>query len=280
MAVRPGSADGHLRRRDQGDHRVPRPRPGGGARRPERRRPQRPGRPQPGHRRARGVPAEGRAAASSATHERPLVGLVRPDHRRRRPQRRRPRRPGRPRRRRATSGCTPAAATRRSPRASQVPGRFGRYDVVAGGGDLSHDGRADLLVRERATGDRLRAARPAVTGPSAAGSGRSPASPARRAVAVGQVPGRRRPTSSRSTAAGRGLGQPRRRSTSARPIDTRADLSGADKILVAGDWDRDGYGDVVTRQTRTATSCSGAATGTATSPARRCWPRGSARSAS
>ena len=36
-----------------------------------------------------------------------------------------------------------------------------------------------------------------------------------------------------------------------RPIDTGADLSGADQILVAGDWDRDGYGDVVTRQART-----------------------------
>jgi hypothetical protein len=34
-----------------------------------------------------------------------------------------------------------------------------------------------------------------------------------------------------------------------RPIDTHADLSASDKILVAGDWDRDGYGDVITRQT-------------------------------
>jgi FG-GAP-like repeat len=36
-----------------------------------------------------------------------------------------------------------------------------------------------------------------------------------------------------------------------KPIDTHADLSGADRILVAGDWDRDGYGDVVTRQSAT-----------------------------
>ena len=35
--------------------------------------------------------------------------------------------------------------------------------------------------------------------------------------------------------------------TLGRPIDSHADLSGADKIMVAGDWDRDGYGDVVTR---------------------------------
>jgi hypothetical protein len=35
------------------------------------------------------------------------------------------------------------------------------------------------------------------------------------------------------------------------PIDTRANLSGANKILAVGDWDRDGFGDVVVRQSVT-----------------------------
>src|SRR6185312_9397695 len=35
----------------------------------------------------------------------------------------------------------------------RIPGHFGRYDVIAGAGDISRDHRDDLLVRERATGD-------------------------------------------------------------------------------------------------------------------------------
>ena len=36
-----------------------------------------------------------------------------------------------------------------------------------------------------------------------------------------------------------------------RPIDTGVSFAGANRILGVGDWDRDGYGDVVTRQSGT-----------------------------
>ncbi len=132
----------------------------------------------------------------------------------------------------------------------QVPGRYGRYDVIAGAGDLSHDGRVDLLVRARASGTSY------VLPGNGDGTFGLRLGPITRfagaaALAVGNVAGSRVPDvvgvdGSRVEAwvnsGGFDLG---------RPIDTRADLSDSDKILVAGDWDRDGYGDVVTRQTRT-----------------------------
>ncbi len=129
----------------------------------------------------------------------------------------------------------------------QVPGRFGRYDVIAGAGDISHDGPADLLVRARKTGDSY-----VLPGRGDGTFGRALGPISRFAgathIAVGDMAG----NSAADVVAvdggqvaawvnpgGFDLGS---------PIDTRADLSGADRILVAGDWDRDGYGDVVTRQ--------------------------------
>ena len=132
----------------------------------------------------------------------------------------------------------------------RIPGHFGRYDVIAGAGDISRDHRDDLLVRERATGDTY------VLPGRGDGTFAHKLGPITRfanagRLAVGNVAGSRLPdvvaiNGSRVDAwvnpGGFDLG---------RPIDTRADLSGADRILVAGDWDRDGYGDVVTRQART-----------------------------
>jgi hypothetical protein len=128
-----------------------------------------------------------------------------------------------------------------------VPGRFGRYDVIAGAGDISHDGPADLLVRSRATGDSYvlpgrgdgtfgRALGPIsrFAGASHLAVGNVAGSAAADVVAVdgGQVDAWVNP-------GGFDLGA---------PIDSHADFSKTDRILVAGDWDRDGYGDVITRQ--------------------------------
>ncbi len=132
----------------------------------------------------------------------------------------------------------------------QVPGAFGRYDVIAGGGDLSHDRKADLLVRSHKTGasfvlpgkgDGTFSRR---LGPLSRFAGASE-------VALGQVRGSRVPDvvaldggKVRAWINSGGF-------TLGRPIDTHADFSGADRILVAGDWDRDGYGDVITRSAST-----------------------------
>jgi hypothetical protein len=132
----------------------------------------------------------------------------------------------------------------------QVPGRFGRYDVIAGGGDLSHDRLADLLVRARATGtsyvlpgggDGTFSHR---LGPIVRFAGASE-------LALGQVHGSGAPdVVALAGAKVRAWVNPGG-FTLGRPVDTGADLSGANRIMVAGDWDRDGYGDVVTRSTAT-----------------------------
>jgi hypothetical protein len=132
----------------------------------------------------------------------------------------------------------------------RIPGDYGRYDVIAGAGDLSHDGNADLLVRDRRSGDSY------VLPGTGRGTFSHPLGPISRfagasEVALGQVSGSRAldvvaldggRVEAWINSGGFNLG---------RPIDTRADLSGANRILVAGDWDRDGYGDVVTRQSST-----------------------------
>ena len=133
-------------------------------------------------------------------------------------------------------------------RRAQVPGRFGRYDVIAGGGDLSRDGRRDLLVRGAATGDTY-----VLPGNGDGTFGRRlgplPRSPARPRVPRSATCGGNGAPDVVAVVGGTvkawvnpgtfDLG---------RPIDTGVELRGADRILDVGDWDRDGYGDVVTRQ--------------------------------
>jgi hypothetical protein len=137
--------------------------------------------------------------------------------------------------------------------AVQLPGRYGRYDVIAGAGDLSRDGHADLLVREATTGNTYVLPGKGVVPGDGGGTFSSRLGPITRfagasLMAVGDVAGSK---AADVVALDRGkvrawvdpggfdLGA---------PIDTGADLSRADKILVVGDWDGDGHGDVVTRQ--------------------------------
>ena len=133
-------------------------------------------------------------------------------------------------------------------KAVQVPGSYGGYDLVAGAGDLSHDGHADLLVRRKKSGDTY--VLPG-RGDGTFGKRLGPITRFRgwAKAAVGNVGGSKAADvvsldGSRVLASvnpgGFNLG---------RPIDTKADFSGMNRILVAGDWDRDGYGDVITRQT-------------------------------
>ncbi|MGC4111271.1 MAG: FG-GAP-like repeat-containing protein [Nocardioides sp.] len=131
--------------------------------------------------------------------------------------------------------------------AVQVPGAFGKYDVIAGAGDLSHDGLADLLVRERKSGDtyvlpgRGDGTFSRRLGPITRFAGAAQ-------MAVGDVSGSKAAdvlaldggkVKAFVNSGGFDLGK---------PIDTHANFGHADRILVVGDWDRDGHGDVVTRQ--------------------------------
>ncbi len=129
----------------------------------------------------------------------------------------------------------------------ELPGRFARYDVIAGAGDMSRDGKPDLLVRSRKTGDSY------VLPGKGDGTFAHRLGPVTRfagaaELAVGRVGGSGAPdvvaldggqVKAWINPGGFTLG---------RPIDTHADLSKAERILVAGDWDRDGNGDVITRQ--------------------------------
>jgi hypothetical protein len=130
----------------------------------------------------------------------------------------------------------------------QIPGRFGRDDVIAGGGDWTGDHVNDLFVRNAASGDSSilpgrgdgtfqRALGPfgALVGASGLATGDAAGS---RAPDVVFVSGDKLKVSTNPGSFDLG-----------RPIDTGANLSGADKLLVAGDWDRDGYGDVIVRRT-------------------------------
>ncbi|WP_110182715.1 FG-GAP-like repeat-containing protein [Nocardioides solisilvae] len=131
--------------------------------------------------------------------------------------------------------------------ARKTPGSWGGYNQLVGGADLTGDGRPDLVVRERkgkvyvlaGVGDGSfgqplgpLANLPRLSGLSVAqvADGPAPDLVARKGGSVVVVPHR----GTFDLAA---------------PIDTGADLSGSNLVLNAGDWDRDGFGDVVTRQT-------------------------------
>jgi hypothetical protein len=115
------------------------------------------------------------------------------------------------------------------------------------GGDFTADGLGDLFVRQRSTGDSY-----VLPGRGNGTFGHKLGPFGRFASAAHLVSGNVSGTAAPDLLAISGdtvrtwvnpgsfdLGK---------PIDTGADLSSADKILVAGDWDRDGHGDVITRQ--------------------------------
>jgi len=129
----------------------------------------------------------------------------------------------------------------------RVKGRFQGYDVVSGGGDLTHDGRADLLVRSRSTGDSfILPGRGNGTFAPRLGPFGSFGSASR--PVVGNVAGTTdADVLALSGDAVRVWVNPGTFDLGA-PIDTGVTFHGANRILNAGDWDRDGHGDVLTRQ--------------------------------
>ena len=249
--VRPGNGAGGFGAAVQHDRRVRRPRPGHRRRRPQRRRPQRPGR--------RAAPATGRLDVYLGSGDGSFAaGALRRRLGRLRPARRRP----------ATSTATATPTCWPATRPAHLwllpgtgAGRLRRRRPVPGSlGRLRHDHRLRRLHRRRPRRPlRPRARRGAAyvlpgraaTAPSATRSARSPGSRARRpSSARRRWPATRRPTWWRATAAS-SLTLPEHRHLRARHADRRpASTSPAPNLVLnAGDWDRDGYGDIVTRST-------------------------------
>ena len=132
--------------------------------------------------------------------------------------------------------------------AVHVSGGYGAYSTVTGGGDFTADGKptswSATARREPPTSCPATA-----TARSANGSARSPASAPAPAPAVGNVGGNGSPdVVSVVGSTVRAWVNPGTFDLG-RPIDTGVSFAGATQILAVGDWDRDGYGDVVTRET-------------------------------
>jgi hypothetical protein len=135
-------------------------------------------------------------------------------------------------------------------KAVRIGAHFGRYDVITGGGDWSGDGIDDLFVRHAASGSS------SVLPGNGDGTFQRPLGPFRRLagatdLTVGNAAGSRAPDLVGLSGDKLEVWTNPGTFDLGRPIDTRVRVPGADALLAAGDWDRDGYGDVITRRTST-----------------------------
>lgn len=132
----------------------------------------------------------------------------------------------------------------------QVAGSWQKYTSISGYGDFTRDGRNDLFVRDAAGNGYVVPSR----GDGTFGHRRGPISPVKDAgtlVGAAQVVGDESPDLvTRVGARVVVLANTGTVETYA-PIPTGADLSRVDLLLNAGDWDRDGFGDVISRNSRT-----------------------------
>jgi hypothetical protein len=130
-----------------------------------------------------------------------------------------------------------------------VPGRWGRYATTVGYGDFNGDGRRDLLAAETGGATYLLPAR----GDGTFGRRLGPFTVLRGAtvLAGGDLTG----TGASDVLARKGTGLVVYPSAGTYetgvPIATGVKLPDIDALLNAGDWDRDGLGDLVTRQQST-----------------------------
>ena len=142
----------------------------------------------------------------------------------------------------------PGTGTRTFGAPVKVSGGWDRYDEVTGYGDFTRDGLGDLVVRLEGGAGFIRPARED-------GTFGYPLGPISRVEAGSRIGGAQvtgdatpdlvvRRGDDLVTFANKGtfdLG---------RPIPTGITLRGADALLNAGDWDRDGFGDIVYRTSR------------------------------
>ncbi|MCW2764108.1 MAG: N-acetylmuramoyl-L-alanine amidase, family 2 [Nocardioides sp.] len=129
----------------------------------------------------------------------------------------------------------------------RVAGSWKAFDTITGYGDYNADGRVDLFVRRADTKDGYVVPG---RGDGTFGHALGPLARIRKFTDVtggGQIAGNAAPDLIARD--GDRLVLVRNAGTVdlGKPIATGADLSSADVLLNAGDWDRDGFGDIVTR---------------------------------
>ncbi|MCW2796377.1 FG-GAP-like repeat-containing protein, partial [Nocardioides sp.] len=141
----------------------------------------------------------------------------------------------------------PGAGGARFGDAVRVPGSWQGYDTITGYGDYNRDGKADLFVRWGRTKDGY------VLPGRGDGTFRHPLGPIARVRHLTAITGGGQIAANASPdligRVGDRLVLLRNAGTFdlGKPIATGADLSSADLLLNAGDWDRDGLGDIITR---------------------------------
>lgn len=128
-----------------------------------------------------------------------------------------------------------------------VPGSWGQYSAITGVGDFDQDGRSDLFVRHAQTKYGY------VLPSDGDGGYRHPLGPVTRLASAGSLLGAAEMTGAGApdlvTRTGARLAVLPNNGTyeTGTPIATGADFRRANLVLNAGDWDRDGFGDVITR---------------------------------
>ncbi|WP_101525060.1 FG-GAP-like repeat-containing protein [Nocardioides houyundeii] len=131
-------------------------------------------------------------------------------------------------------------------KARPTAGTWSSYNQIAGGQDYTGDGRPDLVVRARSGSVYVLAG----NGDKTFGSPQGPVAnlPKVAGLTTVQITGSAAPDLLGRRGGALVVIPNRGTFDLGAPIDTGADLSGSNLVLNAGDWDRDGYGDVLTRE--------------------------------
>ena len=131
----------------------------------------------------------------------------------------------------------------------EEPGRWGQYTTLTGYGDFNGDGHGDLLVAAKGKSGRIRTGR--ADGTFAPGIGMVTKVARATAVTAADLTGSAAPDLVTTRSSGLQLLPNTGHTELGRPIETGMNLKADDLVLNAGDWNRDGHGDIIVRIHRT-----------------------------